>query len=140
MPEPVDDPLLGHLDWDDRLDWWGGSIEFRPGHRVDIFVEHDDDGRTEEEIALARRSLARIREREPEYRLWSARQLHGKRWNTEEEMTVEDIARLLELATLEFAPNGTARIFWNDQDVLFAGHNVLTELDATGQCVTSGMQ
>src|SRR2546430_2415155 len=103
MPESINDPVLGHLDWDERLDWWVGSIEFAPGHQIEVFVVHDYDIEPAQEIALARQGLVRAREREAEYRRWAAAQLHGKRWNTDEPMTVEDIAELLRVASLEFS-------------------------------------
>ena len=140
-PESVDDPVLGHLDWDEKLDWWVGTIEFAPGHRVDVFVNHDcDDGLPEDEIAAARRGLACIRERESDYRRWSADQLHGTRWNTDEPMTRAEIAELLRVASLEFQLDGGVRIFWDDQDHLFYGHNVVTDIGPDGECVASGMQ
>src|SRR5437868_4850162 len=103
MPESVDDPVFGHLDWEGHLAWWVGSVEFAPGHRIDVFVTHDlENGRPADEIAAARRSLARIRRQEPEYRRWSAGRLLGARWNTDEPMTAEGIAGLLRVTSLEF--------------------------------------
>src|SRR5690349_105849 len=102
----MDDPLLGRLDWDAKLDWWVGSVEYAPGHRIEVFVNHDfDGGRPAEEVAAAGCSLARVREREVEYRRWSADRLHGRRWNKDEPMTPADIAELLRVASLEFGPD-----------------------------------
>lgn len=140
-PESVDDAVLGRLDWDSSLDWWVGSIELAPGHRVDVFVTHDcDAGRPGDEIARARQSLARIREREPEYRQWSADQLHTKQWSSGQPMTPAEIAELLQVASLELEYGGGVRIFWDDKDRLFWGNNVVTDIGADGECVASGMQ
>jgi hypothetical protein len=141
MFESMDDPVLGRLEWDDRLQWWVGSIALEAGHEIDVFVVPDcTSAEPAAEVGLARRSFARVQQREPEYRQWSAAQLLTKRWNTEEPMTAADIANLLRVASLEFGPNGVTRIFWNDEDVLFGGHNVVTDLDAFGNCVASMMQ
>src|SRR5262245_41370834 len=102
MPESVDDAVFGLLDWEE-LDWWVGAIELVPGHRIDVFVVPDCEAeRPEDEIARARNSLARVRQREAEYRQWSARELFRKRWNREQQMTPEEIAELLRVASLEF--------------------------------------
>jgi hypothetical protein len=141
MPESVDDPVFGPLDWEESPEWWVGAITFAPGHQVDVFVVPDfESPHPEAEIALARLSLARVRQRELEIRRWSADQLFAKRWNKVRQMSADDIADLLCVASLEFGPNGVTRVFWNDRDVLFGGHNVVTDLDALGECVYSGMQ
>src|SRR5262245_50156527 len=140
MLESVDDPVFGHLAWDEKLDWWIGAIEFAPGHQVDVFVTPDLDGDPSTAIVAAHRQLARVREREAEYRRWSAEQLQGERWNKDEPMTNDDIARLLRVATLEFRPDGGVQIYWNDQDRLFWGHNVVTEVGPNGECVSSDME
>jgi hypothetical protein len=140
-PASVDDPVLGRLDWDGKLDWWVGSVDYAPGHRVEVFVNHDfGSGRPGDEIAAAGRNLARVREREAGYRRWSADRLHGRRWNTDEPMTPAEIADLLRVASLEFGSDGGVRIFWDDQDRLFGGHNVVTDIGPGGECVGSGME
>lgn len=140
-PESVDDPIFGRLNWEGRLDWWVGSVEVTPGHRVEVFVTHDVRvGRPAAEISAARRGLTRVREREPEYRWWSADQLQATRWNTEEQMSNTEIAELLKVASLEFEWGGGVRIFWDDQDRLFGGHNVVTDISPNGDCRVAGMQ
>lgn len=139
-PGSVDGTVFGRLNWEERLDWWVGSVEFAPGHRIDIFVIHDvDAGQPADEIAAARRRFVQVREREPEYRRWSASQLLAGRWNTEAPMAAADIAGLLRVASLEFECGGV-RIFWDDQDKLFGGHNVVTDIGPDGECMASGMQ
>lgn len=140
-PESVDDPILGHLDWDEDLEWWVGTIDYAPDHQVDVFINHDfEDGQPADDIAAARRGLAQFREREVEYRRWSGEQLQGTRWNTDEPMTPAEIAELLRVASLEFRSGGGIRIFWDDQDRLFYGHNVVTDIGPDGACVASGME
>lgn len=140
-PRSVNDAILGYLDWDDSLGWWVGSVAFAPGHQVEVFVTHGfDTSQPADEVAIAGLCLARIREREMEYRRWSAEHLSPKRWNTDEPMTVSDIAELIRVASLEFGYDGGVRIFWDDQDRLFWGHNVVTDIDPGGVCVMAGMQ
>jgi hypothetical protein len=140
MPESVEDPVFGRLDWDDGLEWWTGTIEFA-GHPVEVFVGHDPDvGTPEDEIAAARGNLARVREREAEYRRWSAEQLYPKRWNADDGMTLAELVALLRVASLEFKPDGTTDIYWDDDEVLYCGHNVITEVASDGTCVSAGMQ
>jgi hypothetical protein len=141
MPEPVDDPLFGPLQWDESLDWWVGSVDFLPGLRIDVFIVHEYDGATaQEELAQARRVFGRLKERELEYRRWSAAQLLWSRWNKHEPMTVDAITELLRVATLEVSPDGSASIYWNDDDELFYGHNVVTRLAPDGSCLEVGME
>jgi hypothetical protein len=118
----------------------GADPGFAPGHDVDVFVNPDPSEHPSTAITAARRILARFREREPEYRRWSAAQLHAERWNTDEPMTSEDVAQLLRVACLEFRSDGGFQIYWNDQDRLFWGHNVFTEVGPDGECVASDME
>ena len=57
------------------------------------------------------------------------------RWNKDEPMTAADIAGLLRLLSVVCAPNGTAELFWGDDDRLFYGHSIGTRLGASGEYV-----
>src|SRR5687768_14806512 len=140
MDEVLDDPVLGGLTWDDTMDWWAGELELVPGHSIEVFVsfEAETDSR-DAVLAQAREWVARVRRREPEYRTWTAAQLVDGRWNLEEAMTAADIRELLRPASLECAADGSARLYWEDEDVLFFGHGFYTQVDAGGECVDMGM-
>jgi hypothetical protein len=145
MPADTDDPVLGHIRWDANLDWWTGSVEVVPGHPVDVQVSYVPDDRRPEEtpeavLATAGRTLAHVRQREPDYRRWSAERLNGTRWNTDEPMTVDEIVALLRVASVLFFADGSAQIYWNDDDRLFWGNNLLTEVGPDGQCVAARME
>jgi hypothetical protein len=145
MPADVDDPVLGHLRWDANLDWWTGTAEVAQGRPADIQVSYEpDDSRPEETpavvLATAGRTLARLQRREPEYRRWSAGRLLETRWNTDEPMTVDDIVALLRVASVLFFADGSAHVYWNDDDRLFWGNNLLTEVGPDGECVVSRME
>ncbi len=141
VPESIDDPAFGPLRWDERLGWWTGSVELAPGHRVEVQVDHAPGvEQIAEEVAAARECLARVREREAEYRRCSAAELSTKRWNTDEPMTPADIENLLRVASLYLRPDGSARIYWDDGDALFWGNNLFTEVGPDGAYVTARME
>jgi hypothetical protein len=141
MPESINDPLLGHLEWDDKLYWWVGEIDLRPSHRIEVFIDYElEEGAEAEVLAKAHQGLERLRQRELDYREWTANHLIDRRWNKDEPMTVQDLVELLEVASIQFFPDGRARIYWNDDDVLFGGHNVTTNINARGECVSAGME
>ncbi len=141
MPKELDDPLLGRLEWDDALDWWAGVLDLEPGQRVEVFIDfHAEEDVLADVLSRARLGLARIRRLGPEYRRWTARQLLDRRWNCHEPMTVDDITELLKVASISFASDGAARVYWDDEDVLFGGHNVVTEIGPDGKCLGAGME
>jgi hypothetical protein len=41
MGEALDDPVLGHLIWDDEFDWWCTMVELRSGHQIDVIIDYD---------------------------------------------------------------------------------------------------
>jgi hypothetical protein len=141
MGEALQDPVLGKLTWDESMDWWVGELELYPGRRIEVFIDFNEEEDSQAEVfSRARCGLTRFREREPEYRRWTAAELLEGRWNKVELMTVSDITELLQVASILFLQDGRARVYWDDEDVLFFGHNVTTELDPNGECIVSGME
>ena len=140
MPDDLDDPTLGHLKWYEGDGQWVAETDLGPDHPIEVIVEHHE-GEDDQDITLAqaREWMARVRRREPEYRAWSAERLAGARWNTDEPMTADDIAGLLCLLSIVCAPDGTAQLFWDDDDRLFYGHSINTQLGSDGECVEVGM-
>ncbi len=129
----MQDPVLGSLDWDDQLQWWIGGAKISPDHSVEIFISPGDDPQ-DAVLSRVRTGLERIRSNDLEYRRWTAEQVVDDRWNSAEAMTAEEITALLQLASIDFHPDGGAGLYWNDEDRLYGGHNLITELNRDGQC------
>jgi hypothetical protein len=136
VAKDIEDRTLGQLKWYDDDDQWVAEVEFAPDHSIEVIVEFHEGG-NDEAVVLdqARRWLARVRQRELEYRAWSAGQLVDGRWNKDELMTPADIAGLLRLLSVVCAPDGTAELFWGDDDRLFYGHSICTRLGTCGEYV-----
>jgi hypothetical protein len=137
MVKDIDDAALGRLTWygDDDPGQWIANVEIASGHAIEVIVEFregDDDQAAV--LAQARQWLARVGQREPEYREWTAGELVNGRWNMDEPMTAADIAKLLSLLSVVCFPEGTAELFWDDDDRLFYGHSIGTLLGTDGGC------
>ncbi len=139
MAESLQDSILGSLDWDNRLQWWIGKADLTAEHTVEIFISPDNDA-PEAVLNRARAGLMRIRSNDLNYRRWTAEQVMDDRWNSEEEMTVEEITALLQLASIDFHSDGGAGLYWDDADRLYGGHNLITELDPNGKCIEVRME
>jgi hypothetical protein len=107
-----------------------------PGHWIEVFIDFDRNSDSQEAVLSQTRAwVARVRQYEPEYRRWIADQVVEDRWDTDEPMTAGDIERLLRVASLECAADGSARVYWDDNDVLYDGQGFFTQLDAKGTCL-----
>lgn len=135
MPEPITDPVLGHLTWDREYRWWTGRADLHPGRRIGLTVEAAAGPDPAAALPAARAWVDRLRARQAEYRGWTAGQVLDTRLNKDRPMTAEQIADLIEVGELECAPDGTARVSWDDGEVLFHGHGIVTHLDPAGACV-----
>ena len=140
MAGDLPDSVLGHLKWYGDREAWITEVDLNPDHPIEVVVEFNE-GEDDQPTVLdqARRWLARVRQREPEYRAWSAERLVDGRWNKDEPMNAGDIAGLLRLLSIVCAPGGTADLFWGDDDRLFCGHSVGTRPGADGECVAVEM-
>lgn len=133
----IQDDLLGSLTWNGDLDWWEGRVQLAPGHplRLSLSVEVEDaDIVPVNEIAHARRILLFLREHEPEARLVAADELleiYNAEWNEGDPLEEEEFMERLTLDDVNIAPDGSAELFYQDDD-LFAGHTVLVTVDAQG--------
>jgi len=136
-----DDPQLGPLKWDKEFNWWTGEVELTPGLRVGLTIEADVAAASPDAVlTMARAWIARLQDREDEYARWTAEHLLDTRWNKEKPMTLDDIIGVLELSAVECFPDGTANVLWEDDNVLFFGHGISTQLDAAGNCVKVEIQ
>ena len=145
MAEVLDDPVLGRLAWDDEFHWWTAEVELRPGQEVEVIICYDHEfnigiDARQARLIQARDWVLRIRKREAAYLTWSAQQLVDRRWNKDEPMTAQDIGQLLRLLSIECDSDGSARLNWDDEDVLFCGHGIYTQLAPSGECVAVRMQ
>jgi hypothetical protein len=141
MPERIDDPVLGRLTWDADFAWWAGEVEFRPGQRIGLVAGADSQsGDRAKPLAQARAWLDRLREREPEYRAWVARQLAPMRPERDRPMTADEITALIRVASVETFPDGSAEVCWEDDQVLFGGHGIVTRIDPSGACEKVGIE
>lgn len=109
MGDAASDLILGRLTWDESMGSWVGAVELFPGHQIEVFIDFDKNCDSQEVVlSQARAWVARVQQREPEYRRWVAGQLVEGRWNTDEPMTSADIERLLRVASLVCAPDGVS--------------------------------
>lgn len=132
-------PILGFLEWDEKLAWWVGCTDLRPDYPVEIFISGEGDP-PEAVLMHVPDWLERIRNRELQYRRWTAEQVESDRWNSEEAMTVEDITHLLRLASINFDSDGEASLYWDDQDRLYWGHNLVSDIDTNGEPIRARME
>ena len=80
MAGSLQHPTLGFLEWDDKLAWWIGKIDLKPGHPLEIFISGEGDP-PEAVLTHVPGWLERIRSREFQYRRWTAEQVESGRWN-----------------------------------------------------------
>jgi hypothetical protein len=141
VSDTLEDDVLGRLVWDEEMDWWVGEVDLFPGHRIEVFIEFDEENDSRDVVLFqAREWVGRLRRQEPAYRAWAAERLLEGRWNKDEPMTATEIEQLLSLASLECSSDGAARLYWDDEDVLFYGHGIYTQHAAEGSCVELRMQ
>jgi hypothetical protein len=138
-PPPIDDPVLGRLEWDDEFTLLG-EIEYRPGERVPFLLGTDEGwASTIDVVAQAALALERFRQNERHYRLWTAGELNKTRRNVEVEMADADIANMLLIESFVFDETGEMTVFWNDDGQLYGWHEFVTVIAPDGECLRAGL-
>jgi hypothetical protein len=135
MGEVLEDPVLGRLTSDEAVGWWFGGVELFPGSPIAVYIYFGGEAASRDAVlSRGREWVARLRQREPEYRAWSAARLVGGHLNEDDPRTAADVERLLRPASLLCAPDGSAWVYWDDQDALFYDCALYTQLAPDGGC------
>jgi len=137
MSEGLEDPVLGRFEWDAEWDCWAGVLDLSPGCQFVLLIDFNKyTDNWEVVVAQAREWVDRVRQREPEYRAWSAARLVGDHWIKNESKTVADVERILRLEFLDCRTTGDAWLRWaDDRYQLSEGYGIFTRLDSDGECV-----
>lgn len=133
--DSMNDPDLGTLTWDNKLDWWEGSIRLSSEvpFQLHIFARASE-GSERAITADARRAIERIRQREPACRRYAADQLlniRNSEWSQGDVISAEEFMRRLAPDSVEIHETGYTEIHFGD-DGLFLGHSVGVRIRSDG--------
>jgi hypothetical protein len=125
MADTFDDPVLGHLEWDDQLNCWSGGVDLTPDFHAEFTVSATEEDRFLG-IAAARVSLAWLKAHEPEARAQVAAEmveLYNDCWTDEGEISAEVFAQRIELNRASFGADGSVMLSYDDGPTsMFGGH------------------
>lgn len=137
MGEPIQDPLLGPLTWDET--WWKFDAGPILGRSVEALIIPDPswDPLSEASRARIRACLDWIRSNEPSIRAHIGTDMFD--WwldsyaSEEDEVhTPEEFAAAIELEGITFAADGLARLVYDDRN-LVGGHGIWLSVGPNGE-------
>jgi hypothetical protein len=128
--EPIDDPVLGHLEFNAQFGHWVGETEIVPGKRIEITLEDDE---LEKILPIARAGLTWFRANEPEARRQLALQMleRADDWRQEgdAEITEGTFAERVRLTHILLLANGETELRYSDGE-MFGGHTIVVAVGA----------
>jgi hypothetical protein len=133
--DSMNDPDLGTLTWDERLNWWEGSIRLSSEVPFKLYIFARAGENPERMItADARRAIGRIRQRESACRRYAADQLlniRNSEWSRGDVVSAEEFTRRLAPGSVEIHETGYTEIHFGD-DGLFLSHSIGVRIRSDG--------
>jgi hypothetical protein len=130
---PIDDPELGRFTWDRHHRFWLGGIELPEGNPTYLTIHVGPDER-ERAVALARETVARLRNAESEARRFAAAELlkdQRPEWARDRPPDVERAVRQMVLNSVAAQANGSMELAYGN-DVYFGGVEFIVWFDQDG--------
>ena len=130
--EPFDDPVLGHVEWNERFGHWFARIVLPDGAAVDFDIEDE----LNDVLPVARAAFtfvsaneAALREQLAEQMLETANDWRLGREPIEPEITVASFAARVKLAGVSLADDGGFTLTYSDGE-MFGGHAIVVSVGA----------
>jgi hypothetical protein len=131
--EPLDDPVLGHLEWDPRFNEWRASVVTPSGIAVELSL---GDIELPAGLPFARSALSWLCENERDLRGRLAGRMlalaEGWRQENEPEITEATFADRVELTNVSLDATCTMSLCYADDD-MFGGHLIAVSVSANHQ-------
>jgi hypothetical protein len=139
----INDPVLGRLGGNKRFGYYEGSFPFGDGS-VSFSLHADDAGDVSTTLNRARQffaNFARVSRGSEDYLVTELLAVKNDGWldEGEEPLTPEEFRARLELAGIEFVPEGYVQIFY-DCDERFTDHCLSVTMDESGEFVSAGVE
>jgi hypothetical protein len=133
VAQPIDDPELGRFTWDQRYKFWLGGIEVPKGNPAYLTIHAGPDER-ERALGLARDTVARVHNLEPDARRFAAVELlkaHHSDRTVSEPPDVERAVSQMVLNSVAAEANGMLELAYGT-DVFFGGVEFIVWFDRDG--------
>lgn len=135
--DPIQDKVLGELNYDPPMQQWYADADLTPDFRIDVTIWWEpSDGPFPPVLARAREVFLRFRELEPQHREALAAAMLERYRNSgsvlEDMPDADELAEELSPEQLSIAADGSAIVLYDDPTDLFADHAVVAELDLDG--------
>jgi hypothetical protein len=140
MREPIQDPILGVLTWDDKDRWWRFDAGPVAGRSIGAIAgpEPNWDPVSEDSLKWMRACVQWIRANVPAIREYIAREMFD--WwldsyydeEIDEVTTPEGFRDTIELDGISFYANGKASVVYNDHN-LVGGHAICLSVGPNGE-------
>src|SRR5947209_8451210 len=133
VPEPIEDATLGRFHWDPENELWLGTFDIPPDNSARLTVQVGPSDRAAV-LALARETVARMRELDPEARRFVAAELRRAEASEELSSGPVDIERAVGLMVLKSAnvePGGMVKMIFGSEG-MFGGVDLFVWFDRDG--------
>jgi hypothetical protein len=142
LPPEICDDILGHLDFDQELDCYRGTVQLGD-HCVRFSVDLDEDGDIGPSLARARQvvqDLQRYGEAVKDYAVTQLLALKNDGWlvEDEEEITPEQFKRRMTLYDFSISADGLV-LFWHRDGNLFGRHTIEIAMDGSNHFIDANL-
>ncbi|HZS04746.1 MAG TPA: DUF2262 domain-containing protein [Blastocatellia bacterium] len=133
MSDTVNDEQFGHLTYDPHLDWWAGVVELPDEAGSKLYTHTPEEGgkaitqQAREAFGIIAGSFDQIRQKACDERL----EIHNESWNEGDPIDAETFKRRLTLESITLYPDGSAEIYFGDDD-MFWGHAIIVSMSEEG--------
>lgn len=134
MSKTVNDVQLGPLEWEPSCGWWSGFLKPSDNQQVELHISTPAN----DELTItdqARRALSKVMNADQLLRQKACDELlaiHNDSWNEAEPIDAETFKRRLRLESVSIYPDGSAEIYYGDDD-MFWGHVIIVSMSAAGE-------
>lgn len=136
MVDLLSDEQFGTLNWDNRLEWWGGTLALYQHPEVELYINapclHEGDTTITDEVRQAFKICLESEQKARQKACDQLLSIHNEHWNEDAPTSAEEFKRRLIFDTIILYPDGSAEIYFEDDD-LFWGHVIIVSMTESGE-------
>lgn len=139
---PLIDELLGTLDWDDNLKWYGGNVSVADA-LFEISLNPEEGTDVTKALQRAKQvvnEFERYQNLASDHAVTSLLGMKNSDWleDGEKKVSAEEFKARIKLQSINVEPNGEVTFWYSDGD-LFLGHSIQVTIDENDLCTDANI-